>query len=473
MKPDQYERLRANPRVDVHVIKPTGWITAAPNHKQGLMTNRKLRQALQAALDMQPIMTAAIGNAAFFRVDGALYFPEQGIFHTQVGVTGYNLRNKERARALLKETGYTGQPVRWITTKEYDYMYNSALVARQQMEEVGFKVDLQVLDWATLVQRRSKPELWDLFTTGITFGPDPALDVQSPVRLAGLVVPRGQGAAAGRADPRERPEEAPGAHRAHPGRLLRRRRPHQDGRLFRDVRQPRPQGLPGQPVPALLEHLARPLSGVRRPAVPCAAAVLHDHAQRGAVLQDRDVGEGIAVDQQEIGEGARLHGPSSPGLPMISPPRRVAATSVSIGEKPRTSRRARGRARRCRAGCRRSRSRRPATPGCRARACGRSSRRRPSSRSKPTAGRSGVMPHWPLAWQVVGDAERGSHEDAVARGLERVERSLVAVVGVVDDLDAVPHRHPHRVAAAAVSADAQAPARATSMAAPPRPRTSA
>jgi peptide/nickel transport system substrate-binding protein len=43
------------------------------------------------------------------------------------------------------------------------------------MEEVGFKVDLQVLDWATLVQRRSKPDLWDVFTTGITFSPDPAL----------------------------------------------------------------------------------------------------------------------------------------------------------------------------------------------------------------------------------------------------------------------------------------------------------
>ena len=46
-------------------------------------------------------------------------------------------------------------------------------MARQQ--EVGFKVDLQVLDWATVVQRRGKLELWDLFTTGITFGPDPAL----------------------------------------------------------------------------------------------------------------------------------------------------------------------------------------------------------------------------------------------------------------------------------------------------------
>jgi peptide/nickel transport system substrate-binding protein len=175
VKQDQFERLKANPKIDLHVVKPNGWITAAPNHKAGVMTNRKVRQAMQAVLDMDPIMTAAIGHKAFFRVDGALYFPEQGIFHTQVGVTGYNLRNKERARALLKEAGYAGQPIRWITTKEYDYMYNSALIARQQMEEVGFKVDLQVLDWATVVQRRSKPELWDLFTTGITFSPDPAL----------------------------------------------------------------------------------------------------------------------------------------------------------------------------------------------------------------------------------------------------------------------------------------------------------
>jgi peptide/nickel transport system substrate-binding protein len=175
VKQDQYDRLKTNTKIDLHVVKPSAWITASPNHKQGVMANRKIRQAFQAALDMEPIMTAAIGHKAFFRVDGALYFPEQGLFHSQVGVTGYNLKNTDRARSLLKEAGYTGQPIRWITTKEYDYMYNSALVARQQMEEVGFKVDLQVLDWATVVQRRSKPELWDLFTTGITFSPDPAL----------------------------------------------------------------------------------------------------------------------------------------------------------------------------------------------------------------------------------------------------------------------------------------------------------
>ena len=175
LKPDQYDRLKQNPKLDLPIVNPSSWVTAAPNHKQGVMTNKKIRQAMQAALDMDAVMTGAMGHKAFFRVDGALYFPEQGVFHTPVGVTAYNLKNKERARSLLKEAGYTGQPIRWLTTKEYDYHYNSAVVAKQQMEDVGFKVDLQVVDWATVVQRRSKPELWDVFTTGITFGPDPAL----------------------------------------------------------------------------------------------------------------------------------------------------------------------------------------------------------------------------------------------------------------------------------------------------------
>jgi peptide/nickel transport system substrate-binding protein len=54
-------------------------------------------------------------------------------------------------------------------------MYKIALVSKQQLEEVGFKIDLQVVDWATLVQRRNKPELYEVFSTGFTFTDDPAL----------------------------------------------------------------------------------------------------------------------------------------------------------------------------------------------------------------------------------------------------------------------------------------------------------
>ena len=175
IRQDHVDRVKGQPALEAQIVKPYGWITAVPNHKEGVMANRKVRQAFQAVLDMEPIMSAGIGNKAFYRLDGALFYPEQGLFHSQAGVTGYNQKNKARARQLLKEAGYAGQPVRWITTKEYEWMYNTALMSSQQMEDVGFKVDLQVLDWATLVQRRGKPELFDIFSTGFTLNPDPAI----------------------------------------------------------------------------------------------------------------------------------------------------------------------------------------------------------------------------------------------------------------------------------------------------------
>ena len=176
LKPDQYESLKAAPGVEPQIVKPYGWITAVPNHKQGIMATKKVRQAFQAVLDMEPIMSAAQGHKAFYRLDGALFYPEQTAWNTNAAVSGgYNQKNVEKAKTLLREAGYKGEPVRWLTTKEYDWMFNTALVSKQQMEQAGFVVDLQVVDWATLVQRRNKPEVFDIFSTGFTFNPDPAL----------------------------------------------------------------------------------------------------------------------------------------------------------------------------------------------------------------------------------------------------------------------------------------------------------
>ena len=171
---DQYERVKTLPGVVAGIIKPEAWSTAVLNHKQGLMTDKRIRQAFQAALDMEPIMAAGFGNKAFYRLDPGLSFPEQPQWHSKVGGELYNQKNPGKARKLLQEAGYAGQPVRWISTKEYQWMYKNALVAKQQLEAVGFKIDLQVVDWATLVQRRAKPEVWDAFSTGITFNPEPA-----------------------------------------------------------------------------------------------------------------------------------------------------------------------------------------------------------------------------------------------------------------------------------------------------------
>ena len=175
IKQDQYDRVRTMRDVEARVIKPSGWSTAVLNHKQGLMTDKRVRQAVQAALDLESIMAAGFGHKDFYRLDPGLMYPEQPQWHSKVAGELYHQKNKAKTQKLLKDAGYGGQPVRWVTTKEYEWMYKNALVAKQQLEEAGFKIDLQVVDWATLVQRRNKPELWDIFSTGFTFGPEPAL----------------------------------------------------------------------------------------------------------------------------------------------------------------------------------------------------------------------------------------------------------------------------------------------------------
>jgi peptide/nickel transport system substrate-binding protein len=174
LQQDQYDRIKGVPGVVPSIIKPANWSTAVLNHKQGLMTDKRIRQAFQAALDIEPIMAAGFGNKAFYRLDPGLMFPEQPQWHSKAAGELYNQKNPAKAKKLLQEAGYTGTPVRWITTKEYQWMFKNALVAKQQLEAAGFKIDLQVVDWATLVQRRNKPELWDAFSTGITFNPEPA-----------------------------------------------------------------------------------------------------------------------------------------------------------------------------------------------------------------------------------------------------------------------------------------------------------
>jgi peptide/nickel transport system substrate-binding protein len=173
VKGDQYERIRSSAGVEPVVVKPYGWVTMVLNTKQGVMADRRMRQAIQAAVDIEPMMLAGMGHKDFYRLDPGLFFQEQA-WHSKAGAALYNQRDKDKARRLLKEAGYTGQPVRWIVTTEYEHHYKPSLVGKAQLEEIGLKIDLQVSDWATVVQRRNKPELWDVFTTAIVFPTEPS-----------------------------------------------------------------------------------------------------------------------------------------------------------------------------------------------------------------------------------------------------------------------------------------------------------
>jgi peptide/nickel transport system substrate-binding protein len=144
------------------------------NSQRGLAANPLIRQAAQAALDNEAIMTAALGQPQFFELGSSL-FPAWSAYHSDAGADLYNRKNPAQAKQLLQKAGYKGEPFRILTSQQYDYVYKAALVIMQNLQDAGFTVDLQLMDWASVMSRRFDPAIWECFVTFHGFVPDPAL----------------------------------------------------------------------------------------------------------------------------------------------------------------------------------------------------------------------------------------------------------------------------------------------------------
>lgn len=171
---DLFEGLEKDPAVRTMIRKAAGFGELFFNQKEGLMTNLKLRQALAAAINMEPVMRASVGAQKLWALNGAL-MPPGTMWYTKAGTEKYSQGNAERAKALAKEAGYKGAAIRYMCTTSYTDHYNSSVVIVKQLKDAGFNIDMQIYDWATLVSRRAQPNLWDLFYTTHGFVPDPML----------------------------------------------------------------------------------------------------------------------------------------------------------------------------------------------------------------------------------------------------------------------------------------------------------
>lgn len=181
---EAFDRLNGQAKTEPLVLKSFGWPMFIMNNKEGMMTKLGMRKAVQASLNAEDMLAAAFGKPEFYTLDGALY-PDGYQWRTDAGVEGYNVGDPEKAKALATEAGYDGKPVRILTSRQYEFHYKMAQVAAEYLKAAGFAVQLDVVDWATLVQRRAEPALWDIFITHSPFLPDPALIAPLPASYPG------------------------------------------------------------------------------------------------------------------------------------------------------------------------------------------------------------------------------------------------------------------------------------------------
>ncbi|GHU27237.1 ABC transporter substrate-binding protein [Betaproteobacteria bacterium] len=149
------------------------------NTTEGVLASQAMRLSVQTAFGEGEMMAAAFGDTRFFTVEPN-HFPKGTPFFSTAGADKYNQRDATAAKEIAAKAGYNGQPVRIMASRQYEFHYNMALVMAEQLKRAGIKSELQIVDWATLVQRRNDPKLWDIYVTHSPVFPEPML---SPPQL--------------------------------------------------------------------------------------------------------------------------------------------------------------------------------------------------------------------------------------------------------------------------------------------------
>lgn len=169
---DNAEQLESNKDVK-NIIEHNGFNGIVFNKKAGLFKDVVARQAVNAALSEEDILTAAFTSDRFYELEHGLMIKDQVEWYSEAGKEQYNQNNPEKAKELLKQAGYNGEEIIILTSKDYEDHYNAAVVVQHQLEAIGMTVRLDIYDWPTVLQKRTEEQAYDIFVTGFPTEPIP------------------------------------------------------------------------------------------------------------------------------------------------------------------------------------------------------------------------------------------------------------------------------------------------------------
>lgn len=166
---DQLSVYESDPELVPQVQENGGFSLIQFNHEDGLFTDLQMRQAVFHAIDVEEIAVQKLGDLTYYS-NSSSFFPEGSDWYSEAGQEEWENRDPAQAEALLEEAGYDGTPIRLLYRPGQD-AYGPAL--RQQLEAVGFTVEMNAVDAATFTETRTDASTWDIFLAGGTSYSDP------------------------------------------------------------------------------------------------------------------------------------------------------------------------------------------------------------------------------------------------------------------------------------------------------------
>jgi peptide/nickel transport system substrate-binding protein len=132
--------------------------------------NPAIRRALLGAVVQADFMRAVAGNDPHSWRDGVGMFCPGTPSASRAGMDALPPHGLDRARQAIKAAGYANEPVVLMSVTDIASSKAASDVLGDLLRQLGFNVDVQALDWGTVVQRRTKREPpgkggWSVFCT--------------------------------------------------------------------------------------------------------------------------------------------------------------------------------------------------------------------------------------------------------------------------------------------------------------------
>lgn len=171
MPTDAAKRAAANASgpVRAHQAMPWAFQLLIFNAALPPTNNLKLRQAMQVGLDYEEIM--AISTDGSYRMTHGWQHPNTPYHVGDIGKDKYNVANVERAKQLVRESGYKGEELVIWADSQFKNHRDTAVTAAEQLKKIGINASVKITDWPTVFAATTKPEGWNAWP--LMFGIEP------------------------------------------------------------------------------------------------------------------------------------------------------------------------------------------------------------------------------------------------------------------------------------------------------------
>lgn len=152
---DLLPMVQGNPDVIVDIRDTIGLASVYRfNQLNAPFDDPTIRRAAMYALGQEPALRAQIGDPTYYDTCAAVFgcgMPYEFDTHAEMVIEA----NPDRAAELLEEAGYDGAPVVILQATDIPMIQSIPVVMARQLRDAGFTVEVQSMDFMTLLSRRS------------------------------------------------------------------------------------------------------------------------------------------------------------------------------------------------------------------------------------------------------------------------------------------------------------------------------